>query len=90
MSLHRLGGGDGLQSIGDLYDVHKTTLSKIVREFYRVVRKHLQHVFIQTPSKSQLRVLASKFEQLHGILYVIGAIDGSHNHILASVIGGED
>jgi len=41
MSLHRLGSGDGLQSIGDLYGVHKSTLSKIVRDFCRVVRKHL-------------------------------------------------
>ena len=31
MSLHRLGSGDGLQSIGDLYGVHKSTLSKIVK-----------------------------------------------------------
>ena len=88
MSLHRLGSGDGLQSIGDLYGVYKRTLSKIIREFYRAVRKHLQPVFIQTPDESQFRVLARKFEQLHGIPYVIGAIDGSH--ILAAVISGED
>ena len=32
MSLHMLGSGDGLQSIGDLYVDHKNTLSRIVRE----------------------------------------------------------
>jgi hypothetical protein len=41
MSLHRLGSGDGLQTIGDLYGVHKNTLSIIMREFYRAVRKYL-------------------------------------------------
>jgi hypothetical protein len=58
MSLHRLGSGDGLQTIGDLYGVHKNTLSIVVREFCRAVRKHLQPVFVQTPSESQFRVLA--------------------------------
>ena len=52
MSLHRLGSGDGLQTIGDLYGVHKSTLLRIVREFCRGVRKHLQPVFVQTPNES--------------------------------------
>jgi hypothetical protein len=90
MSLHRLGSGDGLQTIGDLYGVHKSTLSIIVREFCRAVRKYLQSVFVQTPSESQFRVLASRFEELHGISYIIGATDGLHIPILAPVIGGED
>jgi hypothetical protein len=46
MSLHRLGSGDGLQTIGDLYGVYKNTLSIIVREFCRAVRKYLQPVFV--------------------------------------------
>ena len=90
MSLHRLGSGDGLQTISDLYGVHKTTLSIIVREFCRAVRKYLQPIFVQTPNKSQFKVLASKFEQLHGIPYIIGAIDESHIFVLAPIIGGED
>lgn len=52
MSLHMLGSGDGLQNIGALYGVHKNMLSKIVRKFCRVVRKHLQPIFIQTPNES--------------------------------------
>ena len=90
MSLHRLGSGDGLQTIGDLYGVHKSTLSIIVREFCRAVRKYLKPIFVQTPSESQFRILASKFKQLHGIPYIIGATDGSHIPILAPIIGGED
>ena len=65
MSLYRLGSSNELQSIGDLYEVHKNTLSNIMRKFCRIVRKHLQPVFVQTPDESQFRVLALRFEQLH-------------------------
>ena len=84
VSLHRLGSGNGPQSIGDLYGDHKSTLSKIVRELCRVVRKYFQSVFLQTANESQFRVLARRFEQLHGISYIIGAIDGLHMHLLSS------
>ena len=70
MSLHRLHNGNELQSIRDLYEVHKSTLSKMMREFCRVVRKHLQHVFVQTLDESHFRILATRFEQLHDIPYV--------------------
>ena len=60
-----------------------------MREFCTVVRKHLQQVFIQTPDESQFGVLAKRFEQLHSISYVIGAINGLHILVLALVVGGE-
>jgi hypothetical protein len=37
MSLHQLGSGDELQTIGDLYGVHKSKISIIVRDFCRAV-----------------------------------------------------
>ena len=90
MSLHRLRSGDRLQTIGDLYGVHKNTLSIVVKEFCRTVRKHLQSFFVQTPSESQFRVLASRFEKLHIIPYIIDAVDGSHISVLAPLLGGQD
>ena len=33
MSLHRLGSGDRLQTIGDLYGVHKSTLPIVLGSF---------------------------------------------------------
>ena len=63
MSLHRLGSNDALQSIGDLYGVHKSTLSKIVREFYRVGRRHLQPSFVQILNESYFEVLASRLKK---------------------------
>ena len=68
MSLHRLGSGDGLQTIGNLYGVHKSILSIVVKEFRRAVRKHLQPVFIQTPNESQFRVLGLRFDNYTAFL----------------------
>ena len=58
MSLYRFSSGDGLQSIRNLYGVHKSALSKVIMESCRDVRKHLQPIFMQTPSASQFRILA--------------------------------
>ena len=88
--LHRLGSGNGLQTIGDLYEVHKNTLSIVVRDFCRAVRKHLQPGFVQIPSESHFRVLALRFGKLHDIHYIIDAIDGSHITVLAPLISGQN
>lgn len=52
MSLHQLGNDDGLQNIGDLYEVHKSILTKIIKEFCRVIRNCFHPVFVQIPSLS--------------------------------------
>lgn len=88
--LTNLGFGNGKLLIGDLYGVVECTISKIVREFCKVVRQHLQWIFVHMPSESQFRVLTRKFEALHGIPYIVGAIDGSHIVALAPMVGGKD
>ena len=45
---------------------------------------------MQIPSALQFRILASRIEQLRVIPYIIGPIDGSHIHVLALIIGGEE
>ena len=90
ISLSRLGTGNGQLLIGDLYGVAESTVSIIVKEFCKAVRQHLQRILVQIPSESQFRVLAKEFEALHGIPYVVGAIDGSHIPVLAPIYGGED
>ena len=86
MSLHMLSSGDGLQSIDDLYGVHKSTISKTMRKFCRVVRKHMQPVSIQTPDESQFRVLTRRSEQSHDTLYIVGTMDGSHIYVQTPVV----
>ena len=75
--------------VGEVYGVEERTISNIMRNFYRLVRVHLQGTFVQFPSSTQFRVLAQNLEALYGILHIIGAIDESHIPILAPIIGGE-
>jgi hypothetical protein len=41
MSLARLGTGDGLRMVGEVYGVAECTISGIVKEFCKMVRLHL-------------------------------------------------
>jgi hypothetical protein len=88
--LCRLGTGNGLLLVGEVYGIVECTTSYIIREFNKVVRKHLLRVLVQFPSELQFKVLASQFEALHGIPYIVSAIDGLHIPVLAHVIGRED
>jgi hypothetical protein len=90
VSLCKLGIGNGLLLVGEVYGIAECRASCIVREFYKVVRKHFLRVLVQFPSESQFKILASQFEALYGIPYIVAAIDGSHIPVLAPVIGGED
>ena len=67
----------------------ESKILEIVQIFYRLVRIHLQGIFVDFLNLARFRVLAQESEDLHGILHIIGAIDGSHIPILALVIGGE-
>ena len=88
--LTRLGFGKGQLLTRDLYRVVKCTISKIVREFCKAIRQHLQQIFVQMPSELQSRILVKEFEALYGILYIVVAINGLHIAILASMVGEED
>ena len=90
MSLQRLRTENTLCTVGEVYGVAESTITNIVRIFCKLVRVHLQGTFVQFPNPARFRVLAKEFEALHGIPYIIGAIDGSHIPILAPIIGGED
>jgi hypothetical protein len=90
VSLYRLGTENGLLLIREVYGIVECTASCIVRESCKAVRKHLLKVLVQFPNESQFKVLASQFEALHGIPYIVGAIDGSYIPILAPMIGGGD
>ena len=76
--------------IKEVYGIAEYIASCIVREFCKVVRKHLLRVLVQFPSELQFKVLAFQFKALYGIPYIVGAIDGSHILVLVLVIWGED
>ena len=90
MLLQRLRSGNTLCNVGEVYGLVESIILSIVRNFYKLVRVHLQKIFVQVPSLVRFRFLAQKFEALHGIAYIIGTIDGSHILILAPVFGREN
>jgi hypothetical protein len=90
VSLCKLGTRNGLLLIGKVYGIAECMVSYIIREFLKAVKKHLLKVLVGFPCELQFKVLAFQFEALHGIPYIVGAIDGSLIHVLAPVIGRED
>jgi hypothetical protein len=83
LSLCRLCSGNSLRGCAEIYGVHESTASIIVREFCMAVEKHLKPLVIEKQTASTLRRIAGEFEELRGIPYVIGAVDGSHIPIIA-------
>ena len=67
MSLQRLGTGNTLCTVGEVYGVAKSTISEIVQFFCNLVRVHLQGTFVQFPSPARFRIPDHEFEALHGI-----------------------
>jgi hypothetical protein len=86
LSLNRLCSGNSLRGYAETYSIHENTASIIVREFCTTIDKHLKPLVIERQSASTLRRMAAEFEALKGIPYVIGAVDGSHIHIIAPPI----
>ena len=80
-----LATGNTLSMIGDLYGLGISTTSVIVRECCKAIKDHLLPIVIEKSTPENMKRRAVEFESLHGIPYVIGAIDGSHIPIVEKV-----
>ena len=81
--LPRLATSNTLSMIGDLYGLGICTTFVIVRECCKAIKDHLLPIVIEKSTPENMKRRAAEFESLHGIPYVIGAIDGSHIPIIA-------
>jgi hypothetical protein len=86
LSLNRFSSGNSLRGCAETYGIHKSTASIIVREFCAAIEKHLKPIVIEKQYKATLNRIAAEFEELRGLPYVIGAVDGSHIPIIAPPI----
>ena len=86
LSLNRLSSDNSLRGCAKTYGIHESTPSIIVREFCAAIKKHLKPLVIEKQFKTTLSRIAAEFEELRGLPYVIGAVDGSHIPIIASPI----
>ena len=83
IALTRLASGSPLYIVADTFGVGVSIVQKIVLEFCHALKKHCQDVFIRWPSPSRFKDISQRFEALHEIPYIVGAIDGSHIPIIA-------
>lgn len=79
--LRFLATGSFLMTIGDLFGIHKATVSRIVHRFARVFASKRSD-FIKFSSGSELRKVKREFFNLAGFPGVVGALDCTHIRII--------
>ena len=90
MAISRLATGNSMQTIADLYRIGLSTSQLAVRQFIGAIKSVFLKKFIMWPSTSSMHKLISEFENLQGIPYVVGTVDGSHIPIVASQFHASD
>jgi hypothetical protein len=83
MAFARLGNGNSLQMCGEVYGIAKSTTSIIVREFCVAMKKNLKPLVILKLTRNKIKKITIDFKCLHGIPYILGAIDGNHLLVIA-------
>ncbi|CAM6129021.1 unnamed protein product [Calypogeia fissa] len=83
LALNRLATGNYLLGCADLYGVSEGLASIIVCDFCRAILKFIRPLVVPRLTKAALPRIAAKFEEKHGIPFIMGAIDGSHIPIIA-------
>ena len=84
MAISRLATGNSMQTIVDLYRIGMSTSQLVVNQFTGAIKSVILKKFIRWPSTFIMDKFAREFENLQGISYVVGAVDGSHIPIVAS------
>jgi hypothetical protein len=82
MVFARLSSGNSLQMCGEVYGIADTTTS-IMKEFCVVMRKNLKPLVILKLTRNKIKKINIRFECLHEIPYIMGAIDGNHVLVIA-------
>ena len=90
ISISRLATGNSMQGIADLYRIGLSSSQLAVSQFCTAIKNKLLAKFISWPSPSIMDRYAQEFEELQGIPYVVGAVDGSHIPIIAPRLHAPD
>lgn len=80
---NRLGTWNYLTMCGDLYDICERLASIIVREICAILVRIGIPLFVHKSTASSIKEVASRFEKIHGITNITGAIECSHIAIIA-------
>jgi len=83
MAFAQLGNENYLQMCGKVYGIVESTTLITVRELCSTIKNHLKPLVIPKLTKDKIKKIIVGFESLHGIPYILGAIDGNHIPIVA-------
>ena len=83
VSISRLASSNSMRWIADLYKIGLSSSQQAVSEFCVAIKKNLLRKFISWPGPATMDRYAQEFQDLHQILYVVDAVDGSHIPIIA-------
>lgn len=78
ITLHRLDSGDTLHTLADLYGISRPSASIIVRKTYEWIKKLLGPFDFERSTLGKMKKIVAKFESLHEISYILGAMNGTH------------
>lgn len=84
VSISRLAIGNFMQCIADLYKIGFSSNQLGVSQIYVVIKIIFFQKIIKWSSSTIMDRYVQEFQDLHQILYVVGAVDGSHTLIVAS------
>lgn len=74
--------GSFQQVMGDLANIHKSTVCRIVQKITHAIAQ-LSHRYINMPDRDELRTVAQDFYDIAGFPRVAGALDGTHVKIIS-------
>lgn len=79
VAIRRLGSGDSLKSVGELFGIEKSTVSKTTSEFLKAMyAKGIDHHLRWPSTEAEMKEVKSKFEKIQGLPNCCGAIDTTH------------
>ncbi|XP_034053623.1 protein ANTAGONIST OF LIKE HETEROCHROMATIN PROTEIN 1-like [Gymnodraco acuticeps] len=83
IALWKLATGSEYRSIGHIFGVSITTVCRCVQDFCAAAETFLVPELIRLPDREKFAEMADYTENRWGLPQCVGAIDGSHIHILA-------
>jgi len=82
MALAQLNSKNSLQMCREVYGVIESTTLIIAKKLYLTIIKHLKPLVIPKLTRNKMKEITIDFESLHGILYILNAINDNHIPIM--------
>ncbi|GLT65065.1 hypothetical protein SLA2020_375170 [Shorea laevis] len=78
VALRRLGSGEALLTIGDLFGLHHSTVSQMTWRFVEAMEERALHHLQWASNETEMTEIKSKFEKMQGLPNCCGVIDTTH------------